>query len=81
MHGPLGRVLARPCGDELIGIAFLSQKTEHRVERRQADRPFAQALCVQPVLVETETRRQNVRDGLMQTGDEHATDAGFSHSG
>ena len=34
---------------------------------------------VQPVLVELETRRQQIRDGLMQAGDEHSADTGFTH--
>src|SRR6185436_7857529 len=40
---------------------------------------FAQPFGVEPVFVEAQTGRENVRDPLVQAGDEYATDAGFAH--
>ena len=65
--------------DDLVRVAFLPQKAEDGVERRQADRAFAQPFGVQPVLVKPQAGRENVGDALMQAGDEDATDAGFAH--
>ena len=56
-----------------------AEKAEHRGQRRQADRAFAQPGDVQPVLVELEPRRQQIGDRLMQARDEHAADSGFTH--
>ena len=79
LHRPLRRVFARARRDNRVRVAFLPQKAEHGVERRETDRPFPQPLRVQPVLVEAEARRQDVGDALMQARDEHATYTGFTH--
>ena len=73
-------VLARARRDHLIRIAFLPEEAEHRVERRKPDGALAKPFRVQPVFVEAQPRRENVRDPLMEAGDEHATDAGFAHA-
>jgi len=65
--------------DDLVRVALLTQEAEDRVERRETDRAFAQALRVEPVFVKGEARWQNVRDTLMQAGDKHTTDARLAH--
>jgi hypothetical protein len=72
-------VLAGARRDDAVGVALLPQEAEDGVQRREADRPLAQPFGVQPVLVEPEPRRQDVRDALMKAGDEHSADAGLSH--
>src|SRR5262249_33245700 len=73
------RVFASPRGDDLIDVAFLPQEAQDRMQRREADRALAQPLGVQPVLVKIEARREDVRDCLVQAGDEDATYAGSAH--
>ena len=79
-HHPLGRVFAGTRGDQPVRLALLTQKAEHRRQRRQADTAVAQARRVQPRLVELQTRRQQIGDALVQARDEQASDAGVIHT-
>ena len=81
MHGPVGGILAGASRNQRVGVALLPQEAEDRIERRQADRPLAQPFGVQPVLIEDQPGRKDIRDALVKAGDEHAADAGFSHVG
>src|SRR5207244_3265137 len=78
--GPFRGVLARAPRDEAIGLPFLTQKAEHRRQRRQPDASVAQTGRVQPRFVEFEARRQEIRDSLMEARNKEPTDAGFNHA-
>ncbi len=79
--GPFRRVFAGRPRDGFVGRAFLAQKTEDGVQRRQSDRAVAQTFGVQPAFIEGKTLRNRIRDALMQAGDEHTSDAGLTHNG
>ena len=77
---PLRRVFAGPRRDERVRLPFLPEKTQHRRKRREPDLAVAHAGRVQPVLVELEARRHEVRDPLMEARDQHAPDSRSIHS-
>src|SRR5215831_10049293 len=79
LDSPLGGVLPRAGGDPRVRLAFLPQKAQHGIQRRQADGAVTQALSVEPALVEAEPRRQNVGDALMEAGDQDASDTRVTH--
>ena len=56
-NGPIGGVLAGPCGDQMIGRPFETKKAEDCRKRRQPDSPFPQSGWMQPGLVELEPHR------------------------
>ena len=72
---PVRRVLAGALHCPIVCLAFETQETEHCRQRRQADRPLAQAGNGEPVLVELETIRQHVGDRLVKARHEHAADS------
>src|SRR4029450_343937 len=92
LDGPVGRVLAGACGDRSIDVtrgplvvvvfvfpSFFTEKAQDSIERSQADGAVAQAFRMQPVLIETQSIRQNVGDALEQAGDKNAAHPGLTH--
>ena len=64
----------------MIRLALQPEETEDGGQRRKADAALAQPNGVQPGFVELETRWQQVRDSLMQAGDEQASHDSVIHT-
>ena len=77
---PVGSETAGPGHHPVVGVPFGAQEPEHAGNRRQANRPVAHPLAAQPLLIELEALRQLVRNRLMETGREQATDMRVYHS-
>ena len=75
----VGGVLAGAGRDQVVGVPLGAQEAEDGGQRREPDGPFAQAGDVEPVLVELETGRQQVRNRLVEAGDEDTADSRFTH--
>ena len=77
---PLRGIFTGTLRDQRVRLTFLTEKAQHRRHRRKTDPAVAHAGRVQPVLVELEPRRHEVRNPLMETRHQHPPDSRSIHS-
>ena len=70
---------AGPVHHRVVGVAFGAEKPEHGRDRRETDVAVAQAVGVEPFLVEIKPLRQDIADGLVEAGGEQTTDTCLCH--